>query len=681
MKPDLGFTTFLEHIGLTHTEFKTLNVLDRGQLSSMYLRAIVQPSSVPTLSYSSSSPSSPAIPPMNHLTNSFNSASSDLTHDEIYEHLRNSREYQDISLHGYHFERNKATYPIREINLPDSDLEKLKAEYITWLTRVYAHVPEDIIWNNPEKPMTIFYLMQTVFSLENLKRFDDMLHKIDAEGTGLAAQTIYRGYTYLISCIQTLTGKKGSLVGREISDLSFQAIDRLTDFRNKWTKANTISINHSESKRITRVSEETMTSEKMLKQMYFLLCAERYWLLGEYGKTRSSNIPVLNLRYAVGFCFFATILARPVSRKEVYTTLFKVAMISDHKLVPESPFSLDFAEHKTADSYGVLHCLYPAWFATILHLYMTKLRPALIRNGIWGKGSQQNVFPQHVVSMMDTFLQVSCSGQLNPSVIRNKICQAFDEIKEDSKFFPVRDLLQFTAAHNTDKSKVIVRHYTLNFKGDQERRLQAYIDETFYQPALSAIKLILSYPRIKKRKKTVVSEKQDENSDQKEESREELDDAAAVEWTDFKETQVVRDPFGEAKLIEEADGGQNVRFEPPMRASDTIAKPQPISLHIEDSETVQSHDNIEAKNQTQISREDDEQATAEMNENSESHDRFPDDTSEAARISEEKLPVEIESVMKTLLQAAFRNNYLIRRETIESVIRETCKKVYPLSPY
>ena len=181
MKPDLGFSIFLEHIGLTHTEFKTLNVLDRGQLSSMYLRAIAQPSSVPTLSYSSSSPSSPAIPPMNHLTNSFNSASFDLTHDEIYEHLRNSREYQDISLHGYHFERNKATYPTREINLPDSDLEQLKAEYITWLTRVYAHVPEDIIWNNPEKPMTIFYLMQTVFSLENLQRFNSLLHKLDTE--------------------------------------------------------------------------------------------------------------------------------------------------------------------------------------------------------------------------------------------------------------------------------------------------------------------------------------------------------------------------------------------------------------------------------------------------------------------------------------------------------------------
>ncbi len=206
MKPDLGFTTFLEHIGLTHTEFKTLNVLERGQLSSMYLRAI-QPSSVPTLSNSSSSP---AIPPMDHLTNPFNSASSDLTHDEIYEHLRNSRPYQDISLHGYHFERNKAIYTTREINLPDSDLEQLKAEYITWLTRVYAHVPEETIWNNPEKPMTTFYLMQTVFSLENLKRFDDLLHKLDAEGTGLAAQTIYRGYTYFISCIQTLTGKKGS---------------------------------------------------------------------------------------------------------------------------------------------------------------------------------------------------------------------------------------------------------------------------------------------------------------------------------------------------------------------------------------------------------------------------------------------------------------------------------------
>ena len=243
------------------------------------------------------------------------------------------------------------------------------------------------LWNDPEKPMTKFYLMKTVFSLENLQRFDNLLHKLDTEKSGLAAQTIYRAYTALISCIQTLTGKQGSLVDAKISNVSFKAIDRLNDFRNKWKRANTISINQSESKRITRVSEETMTSEFLMKQMYFLLCCERFWFISEYANVRSNDIPPVNLRYATGFCLFATILGRPVSRPEIYTTLFKTSLLSNHKLVPESQFALNFEDHKTADSYGTLHCIFPPWLASILYLYMTKVRPSLIRSDLWGKGS------------------------------------------------------------------------------------------------------------------------------------------------------------------------------------------------------------------------------------------------------------------------------------------------------
>jgi len=287
------------------------------------------------------------------------SSSSSLTDEEIYEILENSSEYKEISLNGYHFKRNKAIYPIREVNLPSSDIKQLTPTQVTWLSRVYAHVPVESIWNSAGNNMSRHYLMKTVFSLENLQRFDTLLHRLDSENSGLAPQTIYRAYTALISCIQTLTGKQGSLVDAKISNLSFKAIDRLTDFRNKWKRANTISINQSESKRITRVSEETMTSEFMLKQMYFLLCCERFWFISEYANVRSNDIPPVNLRYATGFCLFATILGRPVSRPEIYTTLFKTSLLSNHKLVPESQFALNFEDHKTADSYGTLHCIFP----------------------------------------------------------------------------------------------------------------------------------------------------------------------------------------------------------------------------------------------------------------------------------------------------------------------------------
>ncbi len=286
IKPDAGLVTFLEGIGLTHGAFMSLSVIERSQIFSMYLQTI-RPSTSSQSSSLHGVSSSSAIPPAHQMSSSIMpppipnaiSSSSSLTDEEIYEILENSSEYKEISLNGYHFKRNKAIYPIREVNLPSSDIKQLTPTQVTWLSRVYAHVPVESIWNSAGNNMSRHYLMKTVFSLENLQRFDTLLHRLDSENSGLAPQTIYRAYTALISCIQTLTGKQGSLVDAKISNLSFKAIDRLTDFRNKWKRANTISINQSESKRINRVSEETITREFLMKQMYFLLCCERFWFI------------------------------------------------------------------------------------------------------------------------------------------------------------------------------------------------------------------------------------------------------------------------------------------------------------------------------------------------------------------------------------------------------------------
>ena len=137
-------------------------------------------------------------------------------------------------------------------------------------------------------------------------------------------------------------------------------------------------------------------------------------------------------------------------------------------------------------------------------------------------------------------------------------------------------------------------------------------------------------------------------------------------------------------------------FEPPVWTSDTIAKPQSSSLHVTREAKPSRLDNLneltsvlfdapEADPQDigdqffeKKSEGDDEQDIAEMNNNSKSHDVFKGDTPEAASKLKGKLPEEIELVMKTLLQTAYRNSYLIRGETIESVIREACRNVYPL---
>ena len=134
IKPDAGLVTFLEGIGLTHGAFMSLSVIERSQIFSMYLQTI-RPSSSPTPTSSQSSSlhgvsSSSAIPPAHQMSSSIMpppipsaiSSSSSLTDEEIYELLENSSEYKEISLNGYHFKRNKAIYPTREINLLNSDL-------------------------------------------------------------------------------------------------------------------------------------------------------------------------------------------------------------------------------------------------------------------------------------------------------------------------------------------------------------------------------------------------------------------------------------------------------------------------------------------------------------------------------------------------------------------------------
>jgi hypothetical protein len=312
---------------------------------------------------------------------------------------------------------------------------------------------------------------------------------------------------------------------------------------------------------------------------------------------------------------------------------------------------------------------------------MTKIRPALIRNEIWGKGSLQNVWPQNVVSMMDKFLESSCSGQLNPPVIRNTICQTFDEIKEDSKFFPFRDRLQYTAAHKTDKSKVIVQNYTLKFKIEQEQRLQSYIDETFYKPALSTVKFILSQPRIKKRKRAVVSEEKNESSESDEE--EEIREEVAVELTDFKENHYDTE---EIKAIEPPVPKRN----PNLPAKGITLRKSPAILISEPDDAIENDHDVEAESllhdltavipESKDFMSPNKPTTQPKTSTESSADAINDEQSEAGSVNggEKEFPREVDNVMRVLLQEAYRESYLIRSDTIDRVIKESLIAVYPL---
>jgi len=191
--------------------------------------------------------------------------------------------------------------------------------------------------------------------------------------------------------------------------------------------------------------------------------------------------------------------------------------------------------------------------------------------------------------------------------------------------------------------------------------------------------------------------------------------------------QLVNTPFGEAKLMEETDGGWNVRFkgypdlynyntdelqgiEPPVLnslAKPHPAKPQPSSpesgikqkpknkspaiLISEPDDAIENdhegdaesllHDLTADFNSESIHFIDPNKPTTQPKTSTElSADAMNDEQSEAGSVNggEKEFPREVDNVMRGLLQEAYRESYLIRSDTIDRVIKESLIAVYPL---
>ena len=168
-----------------------------------------------------------------------------------------------------------------------------------------------------------------------------------------------------------------------------------------------------------------------------------------------------------------------------------------------------------ANTYGSLLCCFPEWLRPILQLYVTTVRPILLRVG-WGNGAKSLLFPQGQLRAhsqerscliadvcvlglnrsFERFLNESCQASLNPSVVRQKCCEAIGLISEDSPYYKFRQDLQYTAQHKTS-SQVVEKHYALSNKPSREAKLLEYLRVEFHEPAIEMLREALSAKEIR----------------------------------------------------------------------------------------------------------------------------------------------------------------------------------------
>lgn len=176
------------------------------------------------------------------------------------------------------------------------------------------------------------------------------------------------------------------------------------------------------------------------------------------------------LVYALGFCVFAFVLARPVTRVEIITKaeVHPYSTELSQKEHTEELLATTFEAHKTSSSYGSLLCLYPRWFVTILARYLRIVRPALLTTDVWAHTSHAKLFPASLTRYLNAFLMETVGAALTANNIRQKVCECVGLLSPADAFFDQRHALQATAAHQPVTSRVVDIHYTWSTKAQSE---------------------------------------------------------------------------------------------------------------------------------------------------------------------------------------------------------------------
>jgi hypothetical protein len=392
------------------------------------------------------------------------------------------------------FKRNRVAFPMRALprNLPQKCLQ-ISDESALWLRRLYHwHEDEKQEKDNKqenkqeheetdgqEELWSVQDVFERILSLENVKRLDSYIQR---EKVNLSASTFLKGYTSILSAIKVICG--GNLSGAETPQLLAivtQVKNYVHDLISEYHAPASLATNSAEKQRLLFSMNASVSATEKLKRVYFVLITESFWFLHNFGGGTTSTSDMLR---GMGFAVFATVMARPASRKNIITQL-KLSDVPDQKENYE--FSVVFEKHKTGRTSHCLVTIFPPWLAKVLQMYVKHIRPLL--SSIW-VGPPTLLFPDTAFGAFGKFLS-SLGMVVNASGIRQLFCQSVGELTVESAYFTQRGDLQTTAGHLTPRGRTIEAHYELTAKPDRERLLQRYIQETFCAPMELVVKEIL----------------------------------------------------------------------------------------------------------------------------------------------------------------------------------------------
>jgi hypothetical protein len=361
-------------------------------------------------------------------------------------------------------------------------LESLNSEEMMWLQRLHVFTAtateesdeENETDDDDDEPVySMEEIVSKVLSSETIKRFHT---HVKTSSEQLSATTYRKGFYSLRSVLWKICGKSLSRVAKSLRSTVQEALDTLLDIARTYNNGANLALCQAEVNRLELV-EQSAPAAEVLARLYYLFVVKREWFLAQFAGDNPSR---LSITIGCGYTVLAMLLGRPVSRGQVLRLIRCDSLVG--KLSFGAPLSLLLAEHKTMSTYGALVCVFPTFTTEILCIYQKHLRPALIRQQSWGKGSKQLLFSQNLFHHLQEFFQ-DCGIQLNASSLRRLFSTAIGAIRPDSAWAPFKRDLESCCAHQTQSTKVVERHYQLTSKFDREHLLQRYIHTVFYEPA------------------------------------------------------------------------------------------------------------------------------------------------------------------------------------------------------
>jgi hypothetical protein len=278
-----------------------------------------------------------------------------------------------------------------------------------------------------------------------------------------------------------MCGKNLSLIRPELFPQAKRAQTIMTDLAAQWSKRAVANLNDTEVKKMELVSLHSNDKhEECATNLYLLsLCLMAQFMHIVHG-ARHRDLPVSLLEEATAIAYLVCVMGRPISRAGVLLELEMSHCID--KFVPSSPSIVFLGKHKAAATMGALALGFPAWVTGMMSLYVSIVRPALLKAELWRSAAKTKLFPQEVTGWY-TALMIRYAGRaITVSQVRKIFCLIIGALGlSDEK----RPLLIAASGHkaNLQDTAVNSKFYHSSAKAECEKTVMAWLHDTFYLAA------------------------------------------------------------------------------------------------------------------------------------------------------------------------------------------------------